>query len=371
MKKTTIKYFFFSLLLYSCTETIIVQQDSQKNIEKISISVSSPSSTRLFVKDDNYNMMNMNVQNYIENSDTIGIFPSEGDQIPFIIENLPAPQTSFTFQSKGWGLKSGIEYFAYMPFNRTENFKNYNNVESIYVNYFGQHMDQDMTDSNIQYDMLNYSGKSQSMYSYMYSEPAQDLSGSGNLMFQLRYLGGWVFVYCYFPSSSYFPTGYNTSNTTFILAKLVASKPIFRAEGNYNLKQAGTNRVSGTHVLPSDIIPTKRGLTNVLSVQLDSVKCGMWDDLMLSFAIPPVNFSELIDGTPTTCTIYLYDTNANYYLPYDGNYVYNALAGPVEDGTGYFYSSDFKYCGKATPEDLKVEPWDSIPEIVNSNWNYK
>lgn len=360
------------VIFVSCQQIIVQEQPDASQIGRVSVSIEQ-GKTRLFVQDDNYNSANMQTQNYIENDDTIGIFPQAGDQIPFIITGLSSPQTSFTFNSVGWGLKSGVTYYAYLPFERKNNFSNYNNVESVYLNYFGQEMDEEMSDADVQYDNMNYMGKKQSYYSYMYSEPTVDMTGTGSLNFQMRYVGGWQFVYFDMGSGDFAP-GQTRTNTYFILAKIVATNPIFKVEGYYNLKQVSENRLTLGQVMTSaDITPTSRGLTNVITLKLDSIRCiGSYDDMFLSFAMPPVDYNEIgPDGSPTRCTVYLYDSEFNYYMPYFGGWNMNALTGKIEDGYTNTYMGSFKYRGKARPEDVRVEPWDSIPESINSNWNYK
>lgn len=383
MKSFGVFVLISEILFVSCTQVVFVERDVADDVvDNITININSgggQSETRMFVQDDAHSFSGMNNQNYIENDDTIGIFPDQGDQIPFIISGLSSPQTTFSFESRGWGLKStGVEYFAYLPFERKMNFKHYNNIEDVYVNYFGQKVTKEMADADAQYDNFNINGSEQSYYSYMYSEPASptlSLSGETTLFFQLRYLGGWIHCDATIDTWCFAP-GMGRNDTYFILAKIVASNPIFKMEGTYNLKDVGTNRSSlAIKASADDIVPTKRGLTNVLTVQLDSLRAtGSYNDFYFSVACPPVDFNVIgADGNRTNATIYLYDSEGNYYVAHDGtDYQYDLFNGIViqEDFT-QSYGIYFKYKGKASPEDLKVEPWDDEEESINSNWNYK
>lgn len=365
-------YIWISLIFSACQQVVVEPALDSKKIKNISVSIEQDDQTRLFVKDVNNNSAGMQTQNFIENDDTIGIFPQAGDQIPFIISGMASPQTNFTFMAEAWGLLSGVKYYAYIPFDRSMNFRSYNNVESVYLNYFGQEMDKDMSNADGMYDQMDYTGKKQSYYSYMYSEPTEDLTGSGNLNFQMRYVGGWQFVYLTINNADFAP-GQTRNDTYFILAKIVATKPIFKVEGFYNLKQVADNRLALNQKMTSaNITPTYRGLTNVITVKLDSVQCiSADDDMFLSFAMPPVDYNEPTAGG-VDCTVYLYDSEANYYLPWAGaGYNMDALNGKIEDGYTHTLMTPFKYCGKARPEDLRIEPWEPEDETVNSNWNYK
>lgn len=339
--------------------------------------------TRLFVKDVNNNWNTSSLQNFFENDDTIGIFPERGDQIPFILSGLTSPQTTFTFQAEGWGLKTDKSYYAYLPFNRTHNFSDYNNITHIYVNYFGQEVDADMADFSTQRLNMNIQGKKQSYYSYMYSEKGQVMvDGSGNptggMFFQMRYLGGFVRLGFAAKAPNWAPD--NTPATAkFVLARIVATHPIFHMEGTYALDTVSNNRTTlSQSATAKDIKVTKRGLTNVISVKLDSIQTQYVSNnnrFIVNFACPPVEFSQVIDGQQVKATFYIYDSDCNYYMPINtstNDINYDVLNGTViSEGNNKNFLTTFKWVGKATPEEMRIEPWDDEEETINSNWNYK
>lgn len=65
-------------------------------------------------------------------NDTVGIFPNNGNQVAFAMENGVGTQTA-TFDGGGWGLKASAQYVAYYPYN----FYN-RDITKIPVNYVGQ-----------------------------------------------------------------------------------------------------------------------------------------------------------------------------------------------------------------------------------------
>lgn len=52
-----------------------------------------------------------------ELNDTLGIFPTKGGQVEFVISEEFAGKISATFDGGGWGLKNNYTYSAYYPFN--------------------------------------------------------------------------------------------------------------------------------------------------------------------------------------------------------------------------------------------------------------
>lgn len=66
--------------------------------------------------------------------DTIGIYPTSGDQLSFPITDGIGTNTC-TFNGGGWALKTSSSYTAYSPFNRANY---YNDVEKLPVSMLGQ-----------------------------------------------------------------------------------------------------------------------------------------------------------------------------------------------------------------------------------------
>lgn len=68
-----------------------------------------------------------------ELNDTLGIFPSKGGQVEFVISEKDAGKTTAAFDGGGWALRNSYTYSAYYPFN----FYN-RNSKAIPFSYIGQ-----------------------------------------------------------------------------------------------------------------------------------------------------------------------------------------------------------------------------------------
>ena len=78
------------------------------------------------------NITDWGVYFYWEESDSVGIFPTEGSQVYFAMNEGEGMQTA-TFNGGGWALKSSSSYAAYYPYNILNRY-----VTNIPVNYEGQ-----------------------------------------------------------------------------------------------------------------------------------------------------------------------------------------------------------------------------------------
>lgn len=65
-------------------------------------------------------------------TDTIGVFPTNGDQISFSLSK-GAGTKSFTFAGAGWGVKNGFSYGAYLPFDKTNFFRKNSEIPLSYI----------------------------------------------------------------------------------------------------------------------------------------------------------------------------------------------------------------------------------------------
>ena len=139
--KNIIKYLFFIFPFYmaSCSSEDLYNEDAlqeEGEITKIEATVSSfdaeDAETRISISMGNW--PNFGDVLWAE-GDTIGIYPSKGDQVSFpIVEGVG---TKFCeFNGGGWALKTSSSYTAYTPFNR--NYYQYMKNDALPVSMLGQ-----------------------------------------------------------------------------------------------------------------------------------------------------------------------------------------------------------------------------------------
>lgn len=117
----------------ACGDNSIMEEASisnQTSIKRISITGNN------FQKTDDLrssvNIAESGVSFLWSANDTVGIFPNNGNQVAFAMENGIGAQTA-TFDGGGWGLKASAQYAAYYPYN----FYN-RDMTNIPVSYAGQ-----------------------------------------------------------------------------------------------------------------------------------------------------------------------------------------------------------------------------------------
>lgn len=301
-------------------------------------------------------------KNYFEHWDTVGIFPTIGDQIPFPLTTIPlgTSASSYAFQATGWKLRNDISYYAYWPFSR-KNYADGNNKEHVYVKYFGQTMSKHTCKTSTGNLQINDPEKGldsiHSQYSYMYSLETQAAPGSDNLSFSMQYVGG------IFRFSAYcrdFPSWVNANDVRLILFQMVSdTDDRFILEGTYDLEDAGQNNFA-------NIVPTKRGKSNVLSVRMDSIP---FTNILTVGGITLGRFYGLVCVHKLNMSglkLYVYD---QYWNCYKYDYTGSTTINPPN--TFYLTNAQFKYLYTASPDSIKIDPWDDEEETINSNWNYK
>lgn len=141
-------------------------------------------------------------------TDTLGIFPSTGDQVSFPLSGS-AGSTSATFDGGGWRLKDGMTYYAYLPFSRV-NYSAESQREKIPVSFLGQKQSTPNSTSEI------------ANYVYMSSEGA--VPENSLLKFQLHHVGALARVGITVPAAAVY-------NKLYILAE----DDVFFTQGTLNL----------------------------------------------------------------------------------------------------------------------------------------
>ena len=119
----------------ACTNEIPVFNESESNITEKTIQAEIP-----VIYSGDYSVSRTNVTTDFQitwnEKDTIGIFPSEGDQINFSMSgNANSLKTTFT--GGGWALKGNSTYYAYYPFSRN-NYMNKDAKDNIRMSLKGQ-----------------------------------------------------------------------------------------------------------------------------------------------------------------------------------------------------------------------------------------
>lgn len=206
---------------------------------------------------------------FVEN-DTLGIFPSVGDQVSFPLAGS-AGSTSASFDGGGWGLKQGISYYAYLPFSRA-NFASYDQKNSLSVSFLGQMQDNVNNTDGI--------GK------YVYMTTIGTTQTSGVLLFKLHHVGALARIGITFPEAA-----------TFTRIYIQAESDVFATAGTLDLE---SNEVTISPVTRSDRITLSLKNVKITSQQLSTA----YNFYMM---FPPC------DCTGQTLKIVLVDSFGNTY----------------------------------------------------------
>ena len=150
---------------------------------------------------------NNNYQVVWAENDTIGIFPLDGFQEPFIIPANQVGKTQAEFDGGYWALKSGLKYNAYYPFDKV-NFESSEMKTEIPVSYVGQK----------QVGTSCCAGK----YDYTYSD--WTMAGTGSVSFSFHHLGAIAIFNVKYPAT-----------TTYTKLTLSAGTAIIPTVGTYDL----------------------------------------------------------------------------------------------------------------------------------------
>lgn len=369
---------YSSIVFASCTNTVIEDGMQVKYVQSVSLNSDSYSenleemeeteeyATRgiVWYKPDNPSNTSFGTgskyKNYFEHWDTVGIFPTVGDQIPFPLTAIPlgTEASSYGFTAQGWDLRTDVKYYAYWPFSR-KNYADGNNKEHIYVKYYGQVISKntgETTEGPLKVNTDDIDSV-HSQYSYMYSAPTEAAPGSSDLAFSMKYLGGILRLkgYC-----TNMPSNIIADTLRVIYFQIVAPDDRFILEGTYDLET-----VSETGTVT--ITPSFRGKSNVITFKLDDVHATK--TIASSGAIRAQFFTMCLlhPVMMTGCTFVAYDQNYNCY-----KYTYNSSNKKITSGnTLYLSGASLKYAYTATPDSIKFQPWGDEEETINSNWNYK
>lgn len=215
--------------------------------------------------------------------DTLGIFPSQGDQVSFAMDE-GAGTANAVFSGGSWELKKSSTYYAYYPFSR-KYFDGQSSKNKIWVNYKGQSQDGNNSTATIgKYDFMNAASTS----------PEE-----GRLLFEFSHLGALVQLSVTVPEKM-----------TVKKMALAIENEEFLIEGYYNLEDE----------IPVYVAERK---SKVLSLAMKNVECEANATVTGYLMVPPT------DLTGKTLTVRVYDDRNKLY-----SYTYPA-AGVFRAGKSY------------------------------------
>lgn len=200
-------------------------------------------------------------------SDTVGIFPSQGDQVSFAMQ-AGSGTGNAVFSGGSWELKKSSTYYAYYPFSR-KYFDGQNSKNKIWVNYKGQSQDgNDNTATTGNYDFLNATAMTPE---------------DGSLRFEFNHMGAMVQIVANVPER-------------MVVKKmaLATENEEFMIEGYYNLEDEAPMYV-----------PVKK--SKVLSLAVKNVVRESNTTVTGYLMVPPT------DLTGKALTIRLYDDRNQLY----------------------------------------------------------
>lgn len=250
--------------------------------------------------------------------DTLGIFPSQGDQVSFAMDE-GAGTANAVFSGGSWELKKSATYYAYYPFSR-KYFDGQSSKNKIWVNYKGQSQDGNNSTATIgKYDFMNAASTS----------PEE-----GRLLFEFSHLGALVQLSVTVPEKM-----------TVKKMALATENEEFLIEGYYNLEDE----------IPVYVAERK---SKVLSLAMKNVECEANATVTGYLMVPPT------DLTGKTLTVRVYDDRNKLY-----SYTYPA-AGVFRAGKSYRFKVGVTESTE-NPDDLydKMELSCNMDAYLKENAN--
>lgn len=250
--------------------------------------------------------------------DTLGIFPSQGDQVSFAMDE-GAGTANAVFSGGSWELKKSATYYAYYPFSR-KYFDGQSSKNKIWVNYKGQSQDGNNSTATIgKYDFMNAASTS----------PEE-----GRLLFEFSHLGALVQLSVTVPEKM-----------TVKKMALATENEEFLIEGYYNLEDE----------IPAYVAERK---SKVLSLAMKNVECEANATVTGYLMVPPT------DLTGKTLTVRVYDDRNKLY-----SYTYPA-AGVFRAGKSYGFKVGVTESTE-NPDDLydKMELSCNMDAYLKENAN--
>lgn len=182
--------------------------------------------------------------------DTIGIFPYEGFQEPFVIPEDQVGKVSATFDGGYWALKEGLYYNAYYPFS-LKNFASGDMQKKIPLSYLGQYQIAEEINT--------------AAYDFTYSD-WQQAPESGSVTFRFHHIGCLIVVNMTYPATAvYTKLGFRTLDANGNALSLIPVK------GTYDLTYSKDKEPeSGSTYVKIPYVPTESAKTGSIEMDLYS-----------------------------------------------------------------------------------------------------
>lgn len=199
--------------MFSCSNSEFENEASTKISVSMQDFVTESTTTRVAVEVDQTDKISIKWTA----GDMLGIFPDEGDQVSFRLSESSITNEGKTalFDGGAWALKSGHEYYAYTPFNRS-NYSESTNISALPVSYLGQNS--------------SSFGDTQHISSYDYQVAGATSSNTGNLTFAFKRIGALLRLKFTLPEDGEYKK---------LILITESEDDVFPVEGTVNLK--GTN----------------------------------------------------------------------------------------------------------------------------------
>ena len=205
-------------------------------------------------------------------SDTIGIFPTTGDQVSFPINKEQANQATVDFNGGGWDLKADSTYFAYFPFDR-KNYWGYNAKNAIKISFTGQ----------------KQTGKNNADFAKSYPLVSYGVNNNGNVHFSFNHIASFGVFTITSPVAATFTKAILTTED---------GGNYFIQEGTYDLSKTTTSTV-----------PSIKAKTygSSITLNLASVTASKNESFIIFMTVPPT--PSLSSGVK----LMLIDSSGNVY----------------------------------------------------------
>lgn len=274
-----------------------------------------------------------------EHGDTVGIFPSEDYQIPFV---LPIPvgttATSSSIIANAWATKKGALYSVYLPWSFTNRY--YNKIPWDY-----RHV-QHQTSNNTR----DHLGKYWLLASDTVSATVDNF-GIAQFKASLACMGAILRIQCAVPAAA-----------DYRRIMFVAQSPVFSTYGYYDLFDITTTKEDILHVYNSDPLISvpymhqpfhASGYTDHVTLDIGSASLLSGKTLTAYIAIPETDLRN------QTVTLYLWDSNGNLY--YGTKLVPNAQQGLFNRNS--IRNIAFTNMQPTTTLNVSLNPWEKDENI--------
>ena len=240
--------------------------------------------------------------------DTIGIFPNEGAQVEFPIEDITDSHEA-TFDGGGWALRASSSYAAYYPFSK-ENY--YRDNQTIWLDYTGQTQTANGSISHLaQYDFQ--------------ATNLTKTNSSGFLNFQFKHLGA------------------------LLLFRLTVPKPGVYTSLTLSVPSCDFVKYACLDVSGSEYKITPRETSESVTLNLDNIQLTSANSVLTAYMlIHGCNLSNY------TITLTL-NGSSNYFLKMQGQNLSPGYQYPIEKT----FSEEYIPFANEITKNICIQNWDT------------